>query len=128
MLIFVAGLSVDSRCERSSSTAEVVVRVGPGPLFFCCVWFVLLWFAFDETQIWPGDLRVVVCCFVVFWLIPLFVDYCMYMTTALCTALESFASTFVRTEPRATSAIPEEKKIVLVKNHIYPVKKSYLFF
>ena len=34
----------------------------------------------------------------------------MYMTTALCTALESFASTFVRTEPRATSAVPEEKK------------------
>ena len=43
------------------------------------------------------------------WLFPLFVDDCMYMTTALCIALESFASTLVRTEPRATSAIPEEK-------------------
>ena len=47
-------------------TAEVVVLVGPGP-FFGCVWFVLLWFAFDETQIWPGDLRVVVCCFCPFF-------------------------------------------------------------
>ena len=33
---------------------------------FCCVWFVLLWFAFGETQIWLGDLWVVVCCFVGF--------------------------------------------------------------
>ena len=30
--------------------------------------------------------------------------------TVLCTALDSFASTSVRTEPCATSAIPEEKK------------------
>ena len=37
MLIFVAGLSVDSRCERSSSTAEVVVLVGPDPFFLLCL-------------------------------------------------------------------------------------------
>ena len=110
MLSFVAGLSFDSRCERSLSTAEVVVSVGPGPFFgWCC--FGLL---FDETQIWLGDLRVVVCrgffpC--LFWLFLLFVDFCLYMATVLCTALAIIASTSVRTEPRATSAIPEEKKI-----------------
>ena len=108
MLSFVAGLSFDSRCERSSSTAEMVVFVGPGSFFvvfgLCC--FGLL---FDETQIWLGDLRVVVCCQAFGWLVPLFVNLCVYMATALCTALDSFASTSVRTEPRATSAIPEEK-------------------
>ena len=44
------------------------------------------------------------------WLFPLFVDYCTYTATVLCTFLAFTTSTSVRTEPQATSAAPEEKK------------------
>ena len=67
----------------------------------------------DETQIWLGDLRVVLCgavCFLFVCLLCMWIA-ALYMATVLCT--ESFcfyASTSVRTEPRATSAKLEEKK------------------
>ena len=67
----------------------------------------------DETQIWLGDLRVVLCgavCFLLVWLVRMWIA-AVYMATELCT--ESFcfyASTSVRTEPRATSAKLEKKK------------------
>ena len=44
------------------------------------------------------------------WLFPLFVDYCTYTATVLCTFLAFITSTSVRTEPQATSAAPGEKK------------------
>ena len=75
----------------------------------------LLWFAFRRNANLAGGFAGRrVSCFLslfVFWLFPLFVDFCLYMATVLCTALDIFASTSVRTEPRATSAVPGEKKI-----------------
>ena len=38
-------------------------------------------------------------------------DYCKYTATVLCTFVGFTTSTSVRTEPQATSAAPEEKKI-----------------
>ena len=76
MLSFVAGLSFDSRCERSLSTAEVVVFVRPGPFF---VWLVLLWFAFRRNANLAGGFagrRMLWFWSCLFWLVPLFVDFC----------------------------------------------------
>ena len=81
------------------------------PFFLFCCWFCVCLLS-DETQIWLGDLRVVVCgsLFVFFWLFPLFVDCCTYTATVLCTFLAFTTSTSVRTEPQATSAAPEGEK------------------
>ena len=54
--------SVDRQCSNS--------EVSSGDICLCLVWFLVLFAAFsDETQVWLGDLRVVVvfclCCFVV---------------------------------------------------------------
>ena len=40
-------------------------------------------------------------------------DCCLYMATVLCLHLALTALTSVRTEPRATSAEPEEKKTLI---------------
>ena len=58
----------------------------------------------------------------VFWLVPLFVDYCTYTATVLCTFLAFTTSTSVRTEPQATSAAPEEKSnylLAIIESSIY---------
>ena len=68
MLIFVAGLSADSRCERSSSTAEVVVLVGPGPFFvlLCLVCAALVCFRRNANLAGGfAGRRVLVCPFLV---------------------------------------------------------------
>ena len=55
--------------------------------------------------------RLLVFVFFLFGLIRS-VDGCRYTATVLCTLLAFITSTSVRTEPQATSAAPEEKKIV----------------
>ena len=67
MHCFAAGFVDDSRCGCSLSTAAVVVFCWAWPLFAVGAVSGLL---SDETQIWPGDLRVVVFwCFLVFVLV-----------------------------------------------------------
>ena len=82
--------------------------VGPGPVF--CL--VLLWFAFQRNANLAGGFagRRVSWFFSWFVLVFRILYFCMRMATVLCTALAIFASASVRTEPRATSAVPEEKK------------------
>ena len=73
---------------------------------------VLRWFAFGRNANLAGGFagrRWLVFC-LCFWLFSLFVDCCLYTATVLCTFLAFTTSTSVRTEPQATSAIPEKKK------------------
>ena len=89
-------------------------------------------FLSDETQIWLGDLRVVgfgVSC-VSFVMVSAFCGLLLVhghgvMATVLCTVSALTASTSVRTEPRATSAVPEEKKIGLAWSSLY--NKSFQY-
>ena len=93
---------------------------------FCWALPVFCWFCVcllsDETQIWLGDLRVVVCgCCLCFVVVPLFVDYCSYTAAVLCTFLAFTIFTSVRTEPQATSAAPEKKKgCLLLQPYLVP--------
>ena len=72
----------------------------------------LRWSLFGRNANLAGDLRVVVWFLVVFCGFSALVDCCSYMDTVLCTFLDFTTSTSVRTEPQATSATPEEKKIL----------------
>ena len=87
-----------------------LLLLGLAPFLFVGAVFGLL---SDETQIWLGDLRVVLCRG---FFVCLLVGF-RFLWIAACTWPQCYvlhlaftASTSVRTEPRAISAIPEEKK------------------
>ena len=90
---------------------QICVGVFVGPCPVLCCFAVLIC---GETQIWLGDLRVALgfwwfsCFFVGVRFnddLPIFTDH-----TCPCTRQLFTAYAIVRTEPSATSAIPEEKK------------------
>ena len=83
--------------------------VGPGPFFGVGSAFSALGRNANLAGGFAGRRSWVFVC--VFWLFSLFVDYCTYTATVLCTFLAFTTSTSVRTEPQATSAAAEEKKM-----------------
>ena len=87
---------------------DVSVFVGPCPVL-CCFAVLIC----GETQIWLGDLRVACGCgFVFCFFVGVRLNDLRIFTdrTCPCTLLLFTAYAIVRTEPSATSAIPEEKK------------------
>ena len=112
MIISLHVFEDDTVAKVTVSKANLIVFfvfVGPCPVL-CCFAVLLC----GETQIWLGDLRVVLVVvvllfFVCLWFrddLPKFLDH-----TCPCTLLLFIAYAIVRTEPSATSAKPEEKKV-----------------
>ena len=85
------------------------------PLFFLLLVGAVFGLLSDETQIWLGDLRVVLWCRVFCLFVP-FLCGLLPCTWPQCYVLSFcfYASTPVRTEPRATSAKPEEKNMCML--------------
>ena len=91
-------MGFSSHCGGSNSTLVVGVFVGLLPLFLLLL--CLVCFLFDETQIWPGDLRVVCGCVGCFLICSCCGFAAMYMATASCTECYFTAAYLsVRTEP-----------------------------
>ena len=103
--VFVAITVGFSHCDFGKSFVVWVLLLGSCPVFclVCCL--------SDETQIWPGDLRVVCGWF--------FVVFCLvgfaaaHMTTVSCADFYSTdASSHVRTEPSSDIGQTREKKVL----------------
>ena len=107
MHVFVAITVGFSHCDFGKSFVVWVLLLGSCPVFclVCCL--------SDETQIWPGDLRVVFGWFfvVAFVLVGFAAEH---MTTVLCADFYSTdASSHVRTEPFERHRPNRRKKNVL---------------
>ena len=85
--------------------------LGSGPVFWVVFWFLLFCFAFSagETQVWLGDLRVVVFCLVVVFGFVASIDL---LTPRTFLSLYSVFSAYshVRTEPLARHRPHSRKK------------------